>query len=149
MIDFFLQSHRLILYLKRQQKVHPAKRFEIFRFRQHGLVLSEHFKITLLCFFVSSVWRSLCLYKIENLETFFFLRMFNNVFSCHRCEQSTKIAISYSISPNVCLFSQNIHDNIQRSEKLPHQRTKLESIFGIYSGVFSPFYPFFRTNVDR
>ena len=38
MIDFFLQSHRLILYLKRQQKVHPAKRFEIFRSRQHGLV---------------------------------------------------------------------------------------------------------------
>ena len=27
-----------ILYLKRQQKVHPAKRFEILRPRQHGLL---------------------------------------------------------------------------------------------------------------
>ena len=38
MIDFCLQSHRPILYLKRQQKVHPAKRFEILRPRQHGLL---------------------------------------------------------------------------------------------------------------
>ena len=38
MIGFFLQSHRLILYPKRQQKVHLAKRFEISRSRQHGLV---------------------------------------------------------------------------------------------------------------
>ena len=39
MIDFCLQSHRPILYLKRQQKVHPAKRFEILRPRQHGLLV--------------------------------------------------------------------------------------------------------------
>ena len=35
---FFLQSHRFISYLKRQQKVHLARRFEIFRSRQHGLL---------------------------------------------------------------------------------------------------------------
>ena len=64
----------------------------------------------------------------------------NNCVSCHRCEQSTKIAISYSISPNVCLFSQNIQDNIQRSENI--KKTKLESIFCIFSGIFSSFYPF-------
>ena len=38
MVDFCLQSHRPILYLERQQKVHPAKRFEILRSRQHGLL---------------------------------------------------------------------------------------------------------------
>ena len=37
MIDFFLQSHRPIFYLKRQQKVHPAKQFENLRSREHGL----------------------------------------------------------------------------------------------------------------
>ena len=41
MIDFFLQSHRPILYLKKQQKVHPAKRFEILRPRQHGLLTTN------------------------------------------------------------------------------------------------------------
>ena len=38
LIDFFMQSHRPILYLKRQQKVHPARRFETLRSRQHGLL---------------------------------------------------------------------------------------------------------------
>ena len=46
MIDFCLQSHRPILYLKRQQKVHPAKRFEILRSRQHGLVVSGSGRLT-------------------------------------------------------------------------------------------------------
>ena len=41
MINFFWQSHRPILYLKRQQKVHPAKRFENLRSRQHGLLCTE------------------------------------------------------------------------------------------------------------
>ena len=42
MINFVLQSHRPILYLKRQQKVHPAKRFEILKPRQHGLLCNGH-----------------------------------------------------------------------------------------------------------
>ena len=43
MINFCLQSHRPILYLKRQQKVHPAKRFENLRSRQHGLLRTHHY----------------------------------------------------------------------------------------------------------
>ena len=43
-----------------------------------------------------------------NIEIFFFS---TTLFSCHQSEQSTKIAISFSISSNACLFSQNICEN--------------------------------------
>ena len=36
--SIFLQSHSHIVYLKRQQKMHPAKRFGILTSRQHGLI---------------------------------------------------------------------------------------------------------------
>ena len=42
MINLVFESHRPILYLKRQQKVHLAKRFENLRSRQHGLLDTVH-----------------------------------------------------------------------------------------------------------
>ena len=41
MINFFLQNPRPILYLKRQQKMHPAQRFEILRSGQHDLLITN------------------------------------------------------------------------------------------------------------
>ena len=74
MIDFFWESHRPILFLKRQQKVHPAKRFEILRSRQHGLMVMHHYiKLSFLVIGCTLfLWRdSICLLFVQS-------------FSCHR-----------------------------------------------------------------
>ena len=80
--------------------------------------------------------------------------MFNNVFSCHRCEQSTKIAISYSISSNVCLFSQNIHMTTHKEVKYTRDSTSKNEAGRLFWHLFSSlfpsklaFYPFFHWHI--
>ena len=58
MIEFFFKSYGLILYLKTQQKMHPAKRFEIFTPRQHGLLNSCAFSR---CPSTPVSWKNLCI----------------------------------------------------------------------------------------